>query len=900
MTNSTSGTGVTASAFLLKTSPPRGPRHLLARRRLRSDCEHFVDRPVTIAQAPAGFGKTSLLIQWHRECIMRGSAVAWVSLDEHDDPGRLLTGLTSAIRSGCARPAFGRRLPEGEGSSRGSLEGFTAWLAEIAHVALDIVLILDEAERLPECSRDALIYLLNNLPPNLRIVVAARGGFDTVIERLGPYDQCVKVDAGMLRFRLEETIALIGSHFDASVEADASARLHDATEGWPLGLQLALAAITHAPDPVAAIDAFADSTGGMREHFVTALLARLSDADTGFLTRISIVELLHADLCRAVTGFQDARERLQRLMHDTPMFVVADQHGEWFRLHALARDALHARLTDLPARELEGMHDRAMHWLADHGMTEAAARHALASGQRETAYGLAQRCLHEAATRGQLSAVLEWLKWLPESELDKHPRLRLAVAWALALSERHQQAEAQVRKILHHATPDDAMRYEIDLILSAAAYYADEPDCMAALFDRWGEVPPVSDAWLVQAHANRLAARALVAGEYARARRYEQNVPPGESGLAYRYVVRWRDYIIGLAYLFEGQVLLAERTLRPALARADEELGRRHPFSCMIAALLATAIHARDQIDEAAALLANRLDILERGGTPDTVLLAYRTAARIAAATGAEHRALDLLETMHAVGVARNLPRLCVASLTEQLRLHSGCFRSETCRTLQRHIGEIVADNASPDAPIKQRGLNLLRDLAHAYVCIAEQDWRAAQQQLARAEAAAEAMKLGSVRVEMMALRALAQDRCGERGLALLREAMNLLQAYGMTHGLLNVNPALADWARSSEMESIGAQRPEPARPAREAVPLTAEGGSDRPRVAPSMVLTPKERNVLELLARHLANKEIALAMGIGQETVKWHLKNLSAKLDAGTRKQIVRRAQLLGLLRDA
>ncbi|MGT2492303.1 hypothetical protein ACU4GD_21635 [Cupriavidus basilensis] len=71
--------------------------------------------------------------------------------------------------------------------------------------------------------------------------------------------------------------------------------------------------------------------------------------------------------------------------------------------------------------------------------------------------------------------MLEWLKWLPESELDKHPRLRLAVAWALALSERHQQAEAQVRKILHHATPDDAMRYEIDLILSAAAYYADEP-----------------------------------------------------------------------------------------------------------------------------------------------------------------------------------------------------------------------------------------------------------------------------------------------------------------------------------------------------------------------------------------------------------------------------------------
>lgn len=899
MTNPTSGTGVTASELLLKTSPPRAPRHLHARSRLRSDGERFADRPVTIVQAPAGFGKTSLLIQWHREYITRGSAVAWVSLDENDDPRRLLMSLASAIRSGCGRAAFGARLLEGGAAADGPLEGFTVWLAEVAHLALDVVLILDEAERLPDASRDALIYLLNNLPSNLRIVVAARSGFDTVVERLGPYGQCVKVDAGLLRFRLEETIALIGSNFEISVEADACARLHDVTEGWPLGLQLALAAIAHAPDPVAAIDAFANSTGGMREQFVTALLARLTDADTGFLTRISIAEPLHAELCRAITGLPDAQERLHRLMRETPLFVVADQHDEWFRLHAMARDALRARLTALPAHELAGLHDRAMHWLADRGMTEAAARHALASGQRETAYGLAQRCLHEAATRGQMSAVLEWLEWLPESELDRHPRLRLAAAWALALSERHQQAEAQVRHILSHATPDDAMRYEIDLILSAAAYYADEPDCMAALFDRWGETPPVSDAWLLQAHANRLAARAVMAGEYAKARRYEQNAPRGDTSLAYRYVIRWRDYIIGLAYLFEGQVLLAERTLRPALARADEDLGRRHPFSCMLAALLAAATYARDQIDEAAALLANRLDVLERGGTPDTVLLAYRTAARIAAARGVEHRALDLLETMYAVGIARNLPRLCVASLTEQLRLHSGRFRSETCGTLQRRIDAIVADNVVPEYPLKQRSLVLLQDMAHAYARIAEQDWRAAQQQLTRAEAGAEAMKREVVRIEILALRALALDRCGEKGLALLGEAMNLMQAYGITRGLLDFHPALAGWARDVEMGSTGARPFDPVRLA-PAVRPTAGAGGNGPRAVPSMVLTPKERNVLELLARHLANKEIALAMGIGQETVKWHLKNLSAKLDAGTRKQIVRRAQLLGLLRDA
>jgi LuxR family maltose regulon positive regulatory protein len=70
-------------------------------------------------------------------------------------------------------------------------------------------------------------------------------------------------------------------------------------------------------------------------------------------------------------------------------------------------------------------------------------------------------------------------------------------------------------------------------------------------------------------------------------------------------------------------------------------------------------------------------------------------------------------------------------------------------------------------------------------------------------------------------------------------------------------------------------------------------------RAMPSMALTPKEREVLELLARNLSNKEIALAMNIGEETIKWHMKNLFAKLDAGTRKQLVGRARILGLLAE-
>jgi len=61
--------------------------------------------------------------------------------------------------------------------------------------------------------------------------------------------------------------------------------------------------------------------------------------------------------------------------------------------------------------------------------------------------------------------------------------------------------------------------------------------------------------------------------------------------------------------------------------------------------------------------------------------------------------------------------------------------------------------------------------------------------------------------------------------------------------------------------------------------------------------LTPKEREILQLVARNYSNKEIAQASGASEETVKWHLKNVFAKLGAGSRKHAVVRARTLGVI---
>jgi LuxR family transcriptional regulator, maltose regulon positive regulatory protein len=889
------GASSAMSELLLKTTPPRAPRHLLLRPRLNADQEPFRDRPVVVAQAPAGFGKTSLLAQWRREHLARGAGVAWLLADGRDDPQRFLQGLALAVRAGCGRPGFGRALLEGASLSSIGLQGVTAWLAEVAQTSLELVLIVDEAERLPPASAEALVYLLHNAPHNLRVIVGARGGFDAAVADLTTYGACVCTGAEALRFRLDETMALVQNRFPNRVDANACARLHELTEGWPLGLQLALSAMERSGNPGAAIDAIAVTSGDLRGHLVSQLLLKLSAEDAAFLTRISVVDLLHPDLCRALTGFADAPQRLARLMTETPL-LAAGEGSDWCRLHTLAREALRARLAGLPAPALAELHANAMTWLAQHGMIEEAARQAHAAGQHEIAYDLAERSLHEAVSQGRQGRVLDWLELIPDAAMERRPRLRLAAAWALALSDRHDEAGRHIARILARPDVDAALQYECALILSAAAYYADEPDRFIELFEPWADAPPVREPWLLQTHSNRLAGRALLLGNPAQARR-SQLQGRGEAGTSLGYVQRWSDFFAGLSYLWEGQVVLAEEGLRPALARVEADLGRRHPLACMMAALLAAAQYERDKLDEVAALLANRLDVLERTGTPETIMLAYLTAARVEAAQGNEHRALNVLEAMDSFGTARHLPRLCVAGLAEQVRLHAGRFRVETCRALVQRLEETVAREKATKGPLWQRAVKLHQSLCHAYAAIAARDWKAALAALAVAAPLAEAMRFDRVRIQVMGLRAFAQERSGEDGRTLLREAMNLAQLFGLSRTFIDAHPEVGDWARRVVEEAPDQPATLPSSGVAPRRVLRPGPQGTQPQAIPSMVLTPKEREVLELLARNLSNKEIALAMAIGEETVKWHLKNLFGKLDAGTRKQVVRRAAVLGLL---
>ncbi len=130
-------------------------------------------------------------------------------------------------------------------------------------------------------------------------------------------------------------------------------------------------------------------------------------------------------------------------------------------------------------------------------------------------------------------------------------------------------------------------------------------------------------------------------------------------------------------------------------------------------------------------------------------------------------------------------------------------------------------------------------------------------------------------------------------------EAGEHAKAYGYARQALEANEkeaiqkmnyplALVRLRRRGQAEASGA-------PA--VAPNAQEAGEERQRRQGSRTLTPKERSILLLLARNYSNKEIAKSIDVSDETVKWHLKNLFTKLEAGSRKHAVTRARTLGFL---
>ena len=180
-----------------------------------------------------------------------------MTLDEHDDGTSFIGGLNAALSIGSGTGRFVYDPPESDISSEDEIEALTKWLAEVAAMASEVVLILDDVHTLPPATASgSLLYLLLNASANLKVILAYRRPIAANFFDIMASGRLLELRAADLSLSLEETIEVLEGQLGNAIDRDACVRLYELTEGWPFGLQLAVSSILKGAKPQEAIAEF--------------------------------------------------------------------------------------------------------------------------------------------------------------------------------------------------------------------------------------------------------------------------------------------------------------------------------------------------------------------------------------------------------------------------------------------------------------------------------------------------------------------------------------------------------------------------------------------------------------------------------------------------------------------
>ena len=303
---------MTAPLLATKFYVPRVRPDLVPRSRLTERLNVGLHRKLTLISAPAGFGKTTLLRAWIHQSRV---PVFWLSVDEGDnDPTRFWTYFVSALRpmqSGGGEAV----LAALQSPQRRPIESIlTALINEIAEGPDAFALVLDDyhvVESQP--IHNALCFLLDHLPPQMHLIIAARADPPLPLARLRGRGQLTELRQADLRFTTEETAAFLNQVMGLNLSDEDVAALEARTEGWIAGLQMAALSMQGRKDISSFIAAFTGSHRYILDYLMEEVFRQQPADVQDFLLKTSILDRFTARLADVISERDDSRQVLLAL-----------------------------------------------------------------------------------------------------------------------------------------------------------------------------------------------------------------------------------------------------------------------------------------------------------------------------------------------------------------------------------------------------------------------------------------------------------------------------------------------------------------------------------------------------------------------------------------------------------
>ncbi|MEC5384774.1 LuxR C-terminal-related transcriptional regulator [Uliginosibacterium sp. H3] len=409
--------GVAATKF----RAPRQRRDLVSRTALLQRARGLVlDRRVTLVCAPAGFGKSTLLLQLLASIAADAESV-WLSLDEDDnDINRLFVSLLGALRDVVLEWEVDPHIlasqvqvagPQSRAAIAALINALSSYQGE------RLLFVIDDLHRVSDA--DALQLLgefIERLPPEVGVVLGSRTSPTLPLARWRARGEVGELLTADLQFDAGEARALAAARQAAGLSGELSAAFLEQalqrTQGWPAGLQLVLGAVDS--QAVESMRPAVDRAAGRHlfDFFAQEVLADLPADLRDFVLQCSVLPELSPALCNAVTGRDDAHDVLDTLYRSNLFLTVLDEHVPVLRFHDLFAEFLQTRLAQRHAGLVRSLHARAAR--AEQVPLRAVA-HFLKAGEWAEAIATMGRCVEPLLAEGGQATVARWIAQLPEA-----------------------------------------------------------------------------------------------------------------------------------------------------------------------------------------------------------------------------------------------------------------------------------------------------------------------------------------------------------------------------------------------------------------------------------------------------------------------------------------------------
>jgi LuxR family maltose regulon positive regulatory protein len=897
------------SLLLTKLFMPRMRPSRVARLGLVARLNQALNGKLTLVSAPAGFGKTTLVADWLQQMDRLSS---WLSLDDGDnDPHRFLAYVTAALQR--INGAWGQTVQELLRSPQPpNLRAMAAALInEIGATDSPFVLVLDDYHLISALSvHDALAFLVDNLPPQIHLVVLSRADPPVALARLRAHGEVAEIRADDLRFTPEEAAAFLNEVMNLGLTQQQIAVLESRTEGWVAGLQLASLSLQSLPhDEVAGfIKAFAGSHRYVMDYLIEEVFSRQPVDAQQFLLQTSILDRLCGSLCDAITGRHDGQAILEWLDAVNLFIVPLDHERRWYRYHQLFVDLLRDRLRQAHAECLPELYCRAAVWCESDGMIEDAVRYALQAND----YGLATRLIEQALCkffpRNEHLTIMRWMRALPRELVLSRPRLCLGYAVSLTASGDLEAAAAHIE--IARSWLQESPLFEYELSSAASCPYQAEPKCAGQCYATMQGASAYVDILRALIACYQSPSTAIEIGQRASAQ-----IPPQYSRLRGLALL-----ILGQAYFLDGNSDAADSTLSKALemnrasGHAAASLGSSYHLACLriLQGRLREArtiyedairfvgeqrqpvfggiehvgmgdlLREWNDLESASNYIGEGLRLIETSGDFEFLRDGYLARARLDQARGSLDSALAFAQRA-AQTVRRSQPAWDTA-LVEAWRARFWLAQGNLLPA------ELWAQTCALSV---EDSLDFLREFGHltlARLLLAQGKPAVADAFIERLLEAAElAGRTGRV-IETLVLRSLARQACGDTpgALAALERSLTLAEPERYIRTFLDEGAPMAALLRHALAQGIGGSY------VSRLLAAFQEPVAGSPLVEP---LTQRELEVLRLIVDGLKNQEIADRLVISVATVKRHVTNIYGKLGVSRRVQAVAQAQELNLL---